>query len=231
MMTRSGGQLAVAHRTQFPAQCLLGDADPEFLPDPLAQVDQPPAHNAINRRGRAAFDRRPQRRAVCLVQLRRLAGRLAGDQPVRTMGVELDHPSSNDLQCHPADRRRLGPPRPVIDSGQGQKTARLRRILCTPCNGAQARRIKIGPQRDRHGEPPSFATLESDSRRSGNPPATRSQRLGINPFSWVPSPRVRGERQGEGQSACHRGHPVGGDLAVFDDERDAGGIAQHRRQL
>src|SRR5216683_1308765 len=60
------------------------------------------------------------------------------------------------------------PPRPVIDGGQRQKTARLRRILCTPCNGAQARRIKITPQRDRHGEPPSFATLESDSRRSGN---------------------------------------------------------------
>src|SRR5437899_1889741 len=50
MMTRSGRQLAVAHRTQFPAQRLLGDADPEFLPDPLAQIDQPPAHNAINRR-------------------------------------------------------------------------------------------------------------------------------------------------------------------------------------
>ena len=62
---------------------------------------------------RADFDRRPQRRAVCLVQLRRLAGRLAGDQPVRTMGVELDHPIPNDLQCHPADRRRLGPPRTV----------------------------------------------------------------------------------------------------------------------
>jgi hypothetical protein len=43
--------------------------------------------------------------------------------------------------------------------GQRQKTARLRRILRTPGNGAQARRIKITPQRDRHGEPPSFATL------------------------------------------------------------------------
>src|SRR5207253_1057882 len=63
-----------------------------------------------------------------------------------------------------------------IDSGQGQKTARLRRILCTPCNGAQARRIKISPQRDRHGEPPSFAALESDSRRSGNPPASHALR-------------------------------------------------------
>src|SRR5205807_10460627 len=35
MMTRAGGQLAVAHGTQFAAQGLLGDADPEFLPDPL----------------------------------------------------------------------------------------------------------------------------------------------------------------------------------------------------
>src|SRR5205814_7558603 len=26
------------------------DADPEFLPDPLAQIDQPPAHDTINRR-------------------------------------------------------------------------------------------------------------------------------------------------------------------------------------
>jgi hypothetical protein len=54
MMTRSGGQLAVAHGAQFPAQRLLGDADPELLPDPLAQIDQPPAHHAINRRGRAS---------------------------------------------------------------------------------------------------------------------------------------------------------------------------------
>ncbi len=109
MMTRSGGQLAVAHGAQFPAQRLLGDADPEFLPDPLAQIDQPPAHNAINRRSRTAFDRRPQRRAVCLAQLRRLARRLAGDQPVRTMGVELDHPIPNDLQCSASPRHRRRP--------------------------------------------------------------------------------------------------------------------------
>src|SRR5207244_8490183 len=34
----------------------------------------------------------------------------------------------------------------------------------------------ISPQRDRHGEPPSFATLESDLRRSGNPPASHALR-------------------------------------------------------
>jgi hypothetical protein len=39
----------------LPAQRLLGDADPEFRPDPLAQIDQSPAHDAINRRGRVAF--------------------------------------------------------------------------------------------------------------------------------------------------------------------------------
>ena len=169
MVTRSGGQLAVAHGTEFPAQGLLGDADPEFLPDPLAQINQSPAHDAINRRGRAAFDHRFQRRAMCLGQLRWLPGRLAVDQPIRTMGVELHHPIPNDLQCYPADRRRLGSPRPVIDGGQGQKTARLCRILRTPGNGAQARRIKISPQRDRHGEPPSFATLNQICAASGIP--------------------------------------------------------------
>src|ERR1700730_9655615 len=104
------------------------------------------------------------------------SGPWAGDQPTGPWGVDLDPPPPNVLQGPPADRRRLGPPRPAIDSGQGQKTARLRRILCTPCNSAQARRIKISPQRDRHGEPPSFATLESDSRRSGNPPASHALR-------------------------------------------------------
>jgi hypothetical protein len=39
MMTRAGGQLAVTHGTQFPAQGLLGNADPELLPDPVAQID------------------------------------------------------------------------------------------------------------------------------------------------------------------------------------------------
>src|SRR6201981_317520 len=106
---------------------------------------------------------------MCLVQLRRLAGRLAIDQPVRTTGVELHYPIPNDLQCHPADRGCLGPPRPVIDGGQGQKPARLRRILRASCNGAQSLCVKISPQRDRHGEPPSFATLNQIRALPGIP--------------------------------------------------------------
>src|SRR5205814_8764465 len=94
---------------------------------------------------------------------------LAPHQPIRPTAVAPHPPSPNHLQRHPADPARLGPPPPVIDSGQGQKTARLCRILRTPGKRAQARRIKISPQRDRHGEPPSFATLNQIYAASGIP--------------------------------------------------------------
>jgi hypothetical protein len=35
------------------------------------------------------------------VQTRRLSGRLAINQPLWSMGVELDHPIANDLERHP----------------------------------------------------------------------------------------------------------------------------------
>ena len=72
MMARAGGELAIAHGAQFPAQGLLGDGDAEFLPDPLAQIDQPPAHHAMNRRDRAALDHLRKRCAMGVVELRRV---------------------------------------------------------------------------------------------------------------------------------------------------------------
>src|SRR3954470_14181676 len=80
---------------------------------------------------------------------------------------------------------------PVIHGGQRQKTARLRRILRNPGNGAQARRIKITPQRDRHGEPPSFATLNQIRAVMGIPSESRSQRLGISAARGEPSARMK----------------------------------------
>src|SRR6266851_5226374 len=91
-------QLAQAEGAQFAAERLLADRNTEFLPDPLAQIDQPPAHDAINRRGRVAFDHRFQRRAMCLVQLRRLPGRPAGDQPVRTSSTSLRPRAPGSMQ-------------------------------------------------------------------------------------------------------------------------------------
>ena len=47
VMTRPGGELPVAHGAKLSAQGLLGDADPKLLPQPLAQIDKPPAYDAV----------------------------------------------------------------------------------------------------------------------------------------------------------------------------------------
>jgi hypothetical protein len=57
------GPIAKADGGQFPAQCLLGDDDAEFLEDPLAEVDDPPAHDAMHGRDRAALEYRAERGA------------------------------------------------------------------------------------------------------------------------------------------------------------------------
>ena len=57
-MARTRRELAVTHGAQFPAQRLLGHDDPELLEDPLAEIDDPPSDDAVNRRDRAALDDR-----------------------------------------------------------------------------------------------------------------------------------------------------------------------------
>src|SRR6202453_2681526 len=86
VMTGTSRELTISHGAQFPAQCLLGDDDAEFLEDPLAEVDDPPAHDAMHGRDRAALEYRGERGAVRAVQTRRLSGRLAINQPFRPMG-------------------------------------------------------------------------------------------------------------------------------------------------
>src|SRR5580704_13031566 len=44
VMTGTSRELTISHGAQFPAQCLLGDDDAEFLEDP----DDPPAHDAMH---------------------------------------------------------------------------------------------------------------------------------------------------------------------------------------
>jgi hypothetical protein len=128
-MARTGRELAIVHGPQLARQGLLGDRDAELFPDPLDEVDQPPAHHAVDRRDRARIDPGHQGRAMRIGELGRLAGRLAVDQPVRAMGVELHHPVAHDLHRDPADPGRLGAGRPLIDRGQRQQPSRLRAIL------------------------------------------------------------------------------------------------------
>jgi hypothetical protein len=40
---------AIAHRPQFPAQGLQRNGDAKFLENPLTQIDEPPAHHAVDR--------------------------------------------------------------------------------------------------------------------------------------------------------------------------------------
>ena len=97
-MARPSGELAISQRAQFPAEGGLGDADAKRFPHPLAQIDQAPAHHAVDRRHRSVFDGAHQRRAVRVVQSRRLTRRLAVDQTGGSLSIEFDDPIPHDLQ-------------------------------------------------------------------------------------------------------------------------------------
>ena len=121
-------QALVAKRPQRAAQRLGADRDAEFLPHPLRQIDQSPAHHAVDGRDRAALHHLRQRLTLGRPQLRRRATRLAVDQPRGTLGVEAHHPVPNDLQRHAADFRRLAAGIAVIDRRQRQQPTGLRPV-------------------------------------------------------------------------------------------------------
>src|SRR6204780_490094 len=124
-MARASRELAITHLAQQAAQRLLGDDDAEFLENPLAEIDDPPAHDPVNRRNWAALDDRGERGAMRVVQPRRLPRRLANDQALRALRLELDHPGANHLQPEAPDLRRLGAARAVVNRRKGQQPARL----------------------------------------------------------------------------------------------------------
>src|ERR1700729_2409602 len=144
---------------KFAAQRLLGDDDAEFLVNPLAEINDPPSHHAVNGRDRTALDDRGQRGSVQIVQSRRLSGRLAIDQAVRPVSVEFEHPIANDLKRHTANLRRLGASCALVNRRQSQKPPCLRTILRSFRGSPDHLRVKIGPKRNGHGDPPLFATL------------------------------------------------------------------------
>ena len=70
VMLGPGRELAVAHCVHLAAQCLHRNRDAEFLPQPLPEIAQPPADNALRRRDRAMIDLRRKRLAVCISEQR-----------------------------------------------------------------------------------------------------------------------------------------------------------------
>jgi hypothetical protein len=93
MMARTGRQLAIIQGAQFAAHRLPGHGDPEFLPNPLAKIDDPPSHDAMRRRDRIARDDRRQGGALFVVQARRWSRRLAIDPALGAVRIKLQHPS------------------------------------------------------------------------------------------------------------------------------------------
>src|SRR3546814_8332666 len=125
MMTGPRRQLAIAEPAQLTAQGLRADRDRELVPDPLRQIEQPPAHHAMRRRDRSVLDDLRQCPAVLLVKQWRRARRLAVDQTVGTLGVETDYPVAHDLKRHAADPRRLAARPAIIDRRKDRKSTRL----------------------------------------------------------------------------------------------------------
>ena len=125
-MPRPSRQLGIAHRAQLPAQRLPADRQAEALPEPLHEVDEAPAHDAVKIGLRPLLDGRGERRAMLRVQERRLARRLAVDEPGRTFGVEPQHPVPDALQTNVADLRRRRPRTAIVDDRQRQKP----RVCC-----------------------------------------------------------------------------------------------------
>src|SRR3974390_1691673 len=181
MMAGTGRKLAIAHGSQLPAQCLLGDGDAELLEDPLRQIDQPPTHDAMNRRDRAIFDHPRDGLALGIVELRGLARRFAVKQAVWASRVEPQPPIADDLKSNTAELRRFAARPTVIDDRQSQKPSGLWAVLRLLRKPAELCSVEIPTQgyRNRHGEPPSFATLNQTRAILGIPDESKFQGIGI----------------------------------------------------
>src|SRR5262249_53061081 len=115
VVARPGREFAVAHGPELPAECLLGDRDAEFLKYPLCQIDQPPAHHAVDRRDRTTFDHAGKCSAVAVVQLAWLPRPFPRRQTHRPACVKAYPPPPDDLKPAPADLRCLRACPTVID--------------------------------------------------------------------------------------------------------------------
>jgi hypothetical protein len=124
-MARTGRELAIVHGPQLAAQRLFGDGEAELLPEPLDQIDQAPAHHAVDGRDGTLVNDGLQGLSVLIVEPRRGPWRSAGQEPLGSVGVKAQHPIPHDLQRHAADLSRFGAGDPIIDRRQSHKAASL----------------------------------------------------------------------------------------------------------
>ena len=103
----------------------------------MRQINQPPAHDAMDGWHRSVLDDLPQRLALMIVEKAGSARRLAVHKAIGTLGVEPQHPVTHDLQPDAANPRRVRARAAVIDLRQRLKTPDLIGIARSPRQLAQ----------------------------------------------------------------------------------------------
>src|ERR1700692_1868585 len=103
-------------------------------------------------------------------------------QAVPASGLEADQPIPHDLEPDTSELCRLAARPTVIDHRQGKKPSGLRAVFRLLRKPAQLDSVEIPTQgnRNRHGEPPSFATLNQTQAKLGILNESRSQGTGIS---------------------------------------------------
>src|SRR3954452_7987585 len=114
----------------------------------------------------------------------------AGDTPAPTAASSVEHPAAIAAQNSWRSSRRATEGRP--GNGKAPRPDRSERcfrmaiatsslkVLRRPLEPKQRIGIKVCPERNRHGEPPSFATLNQTRPKPTRPKRVTPQRLGIN---------------------------------------------------
>ncbi len=162
IMTRACRNLDEPQCLHLPAHGRLVQRDAEFLPYPLCEVLEAPAHHTMGRRDRPVLDEPCKRLALRVVELGRRARCLAVNQPLRPIGIETQLLIPDHLKPDTAHPRRIQARPAVINLRQRETAAALSRIFGRLGQSPQTRTIKITPQSNRctHDEPPMlFATV------------------------------------------------------------------------
>ena len=149
MMARARRQLDVTQFLQLAPYGGCIERHRELVVKPLDQVDQPPAHNPMNRRDRPALDCVNKGMTLRIIEPGPGAGSLAVKQAIRASFIEPNHPVPHDLQAHTTDPRRRSPAATIIIVGLCQKPPRLVRALRCARQSPQRHPVKIIPQADR----------------------------------------------------------------------------------
>ena len=121
-MARPCRELAEAHGAQLATERLFGDRNSKLFKDPLRQIDEAPAHDAMDSRDGAILHDPPQRLALAVVENASSARRLAVQKTIETFRVETDNPVAHDLHSHAAGPGRVRARAAVVNRGQCQKT-------------------------------------------------------------------------------------------------------------